>query len=498
MVVVASPWNFPYAIPAGGVLAALMAGNTVILKPPPETRQTAWLLANQCWRAGIPTDVLQYVACPDDEVGRHLITHDDVATVVLTGSYATARQFLDWKPQLRLLAETSGKNAIVVTEAADVDAAIRDVVRSAFGHAGQKCSAASLLILTAAVYDDGEFLPRLAGRRAQRSRRRSGRPGDDHGAADRRAVRDAAAAASPSSTRASDGSSSLASGSVAEPGEDGEAITSRRWTPGVRLGVAEGSWFHQTECFGPVLGVMRADDLAHAVRLQNGTPFGLTGGIHSLADDEISYWLDHVEVGNAYVNRHITGAVVRRQPFGGWKRSSMGGAPKAGGPHYVHALLLPVAAPVDVDAATENYRQAWREHFAEAHDATGLRSESNVLRHLPVAGVVVRAGDDTPRGAVEAATAAAQQCGVALTVSSVAGESEDALATRLATLGATRLRALTAIGDELAAACHALDIAIDRAPVSADAMLELPHWLREQAISETMHRYGLIRRRLVS
>ena len=158
----ASPWNFPYAIPAGGVLAALMAGNTVILKPPPETRQTAWLLANQCWRAGVPRDVLQYIACPDDEVGQRLITHDDVATVVLTGSYATAQLFLGWKPRLRLLAETSGKNAIIVTEAADMDAAIRDVVRSAFGHAGQKCSAASLLILTAPVYDDDEFLPRLA------------------------------------------------------------------------------------------------------------------------------------------------------------------------------------------------------------------------------------------------------------------------------------------------------------------------------------------------
>jgi RHH-type proline utilization regulon transcriptional repressor/proline dehydrogenase/delta 1-pyrroline-5-carboxylate dehydrogenase len=497
VVVVASPWNFPYAIPAGGVLAALMAGNTVILKPPPETRQTAWLLANQCWRAGIPTDVLQYVACPDDDVGRHLITHDDVATVVLTGSYATARQFLDWKPQLRLLAETSGKNAIVVTESADVDAVIRDVVRSAFGHAGQKCSAASLLILTAAVYDEGQFLPRLAA--AVRSVR--------VGEADDPATIMAPLIEAPSETLLR-GLTVLEPGEQwlveprerfgPEPGEDGEAITSRRWTPGVRLGVAEGSWFHQTECFGPVLGVMRADDLAHAVRLQNGTPFGLTGGIHSLADDEISYWLDHVEVGNAYVNRHITGAVVRRQPFGGWKRSSMGGAPKAGGPHYVHALLLPVAAPVDVDAATENYRQAWPEHFAEAHDATGLRSESNVMRHLRVAGVVVRAGDETPRGAVDAATAAAQQCGVALTVSSVASESEDALATRLATLGATRLRALTAIGDEVAAACHALDIAIDRAPVSADAMLELPHWLREQAISETMHRYGLIRRRLMS
>jgi RHH-type proline utilization regulon transcriptional repressor/proline dehydrogenase/delta 1-pyrroline-5-carboxylate dehydrogenase len=496
VVVVASPWNFPYAIPAGGVLGALMAGNTVILKPPPETRQTAWLLANQCWRAGVPSEVLQYVACPDDEAGKRLITHDDVATVVLTGSYATARRFLDWKPRLRLLAETSGKNAIVVTEAADADAAIRDVVRSAFGHAGQKCSAASLLILTAAVHDDAEFLPRLAA--AVRSVR--------VGEADDPATIMAPLIDAPSETLLR-GLTNLESGErwLVEPRErfapepqDGDVITSRRWTPGVRVGVIEGSWFHQTECFGPVLGVMRADDLAEAVRLQNGTPFGLTGGIHSLADDEIDYWLDHVEVGNAYVNRHITGAIVRRQPFGGWKRSSIGGAPKAGGPHYVHALLRPAATPVDVDAATESYRTSWQDTFAEAHDASGLHSESNVLRHLPIAGVVVRAGDDTPPGAVEAATAAARQCDVPLTVSHAAGESEDALAARLAGVGATRLRAVTDIGDGLAAACHALDIAVDRAPVSADGMLELPHWLREQAISVTTHRYGLIRRRLVS
>ena len=98
MVVVASPWNFPYAIPAGGVLAALVAGNAVILKPAPETAPTAWLLAEQCWRAGVPRDVLQFVACPDDEVGRRLVTHPDVDAVVLTGAYDTARLFLDWKP----------------------------------------------------------------------------------------------------------------------------------------------------------------------------------------------------------------------------------------------------------------------------------------------------------------------------------------------------------------------------------------------------------------
>ncbi len=492
VVVVASPWNFPYAIPAGGVFAALMAGNTVILKPPPETRQTAWLLVNQCWRAGVPRDVLQFIACPDDEVGRRLITHDHVATVVLTGSYDTAKLFLGWKPQLRLLAETSGKNAIVVTEAADMDAAIRDVVRSAFGHAGQKCSAASLLILTAPVYDGDEFLPRLAA--AVRSVR--------VGAAGDPATMMAPLIAAPSDPLLR-GLTVLDGGEhwLVEPrerpgsrhGDDAEATMSRCWTPGVRVGVMEGSWFHQTECFGPVLGVMRADDLAHAVRLQNGTPFGLTGGVQSLDDAEIRYWLDHVEVGNAYVNRHITGAIVRRQPFGGWKRSSIGGAPKAGGPHYVHALLRSVPVAIEVAAATTSYAVAWNEQFATGHDATGLRSEANVLRHLPVAGVVVvRVGDDTPDGAEEAATTAARQCGVVAIVSDARTESEPDLAARLGSLGVVRLRALTDVGDQLAAACHRLDVAVDRSPVSADGSIELPRWLREQAISRTLHRYGSV------
>ena len=162
VVLVASPWNFPYAIPAGGVCAALAAGNAVILKPAPEVREVALELAQQLWRAGVPTDALQFVACPDDEVGRRLVTHDDVATVVLTGAYETAQLFRSWKPSIRVLAETSGKNAMVITAAADEDAAIRDLVRSAFGHAGQKCSAASLAIIEASVYDDPSFHARLA------------------------------------------------------------------------------------------------------------------------------------------------------------------------------------------------------------------------------------------------------------------------------------------------------------------------------------------------
>ena len=146
-VLITPPWNFPHAIPCGGILAALAAGNTVILKPAPETVLTAWVMVNSLWDAGVPHEVLQFLACPDNEVGRSLVTDPRTGAVVLTGAYETARMFLSWKPELRLYAETSGKNALVITAAADPDLAVKDLVKSAFGHSGQKCSAASMAIV---------------------------------------------------------------------------------------------------------------------------------------------------------------------------------------------------------------------------------------------------------------------------------------------------------------------------------------------------------------
>ena len=324
VVLVAGPWNFPTAIPTNGVVAALAAGNAVILKPAPEAVATAAELVRHVHEAGVPDDVVQLVRCPDDEVGRHLVTHPGVDAVVLTGSYDTARLFLGWRPDLRLLAETSGKNALVITQTADIDLALRDLVRSAFGHAGQKCSAASLAIVEAPLYDDPHFRRRLAD--AVRSLRVG--PPTDLASMVGPVIAEPSgplAVRSPSSTTASPGWSSRA----------GSTTTSRLWSPGVRIGVRPGSWFHQTECFGPVLGVMRADDLDHAIELQNAVAYGLTGGLHSLDEREIERWLDRVEVGNAYVNRHTTGAIVRRQPFGGWKRSSVGRGAKTGGPDDV-------------------------------------------------------------------------------------------------------------------------------------------------------------------
>ena len=158
--VITPPWNFPLAIAAGGTLASLMAGNAVILKQPMETPWVAHRFAELCWQAGLPEDVLQLCFC-EDEVGSRLIRDPRTTQVVLTGGTATAKLFWSMRPDLQLFAETGGKNAIIVSAMADRDQAIADAVHSAFGHAGQKCSAASLLICEAEIYDDPKFLQQL-------------------------------------------------------------------------------------------------------------------------------------------------------------------------------------------------------------------------------------------------------------------------------------------------------------------------------------------------
>lgn len=469
VVLVASPWNFPYAIPAGGVLAALAAGNAVILKPAPEVRAVGLELAEQLWRAGVPRDLVQLVATPDDEVGRRLVTHEHVDTVVLTGAYETAQMFRSWKPSIRILAETSGKDAMVITAAADEDAAIKDLVKSAFGHAGQKCSAASLAIVEDDVYDEPGFLPRLAA--AVRSVR--------VGPATDLATMMGPLVGPPSEKL-------LRALTVLEPGE--EWLVEPRcldeatnlWSPGVRIGVQEGSWFHRTECFGPVLGVMRARDLDHAIQLQNATPFGLTGGIQSLDEAEVARWLERVEVGNAYVNRHITGAVVQRQPFGGWKRSSVGCGPKAGGPFYVEALGTWSISTTQVSPPSEaEFRRVWEHQFAVDRDPSALACERNVLRHRPLPSVGLYVAPDATPEALALAQLAARVAGVRAEI-----------AVNPATRTVERVRVIGSIDDEHLARCHAAGVEVDRVQPVADPLVELRRWVREQAVSTTRHRHG--------
>ena len=506
VIAVVPPWNFPVAIPAGGVLAALAAGNGVIFKPAPEVPRCAEIIWEAMLDAGIPSDLVHYLRVPDNEVGRHLITHVDA--VILTGSYDTADLFKSWKPDLRLFAETSGKNALVVTPNADLDLAAADLVASAFGHAGQKCSAASLAILVGSVYESERFRRQIVD------------------AAQSLIVGEASHPATDMTPLAAELSDRLERAfSVLDTGEswllEPRHLGGRLWMPGIKDGVREGSWYHQTECFGPVLGLMRADSLDHALDLQNGVPFGLTAGIHSLDAGELDHWTSRVEAGNAYLNRHITGAIVRRQPFGGWKRSSVGPGAKAGGPNYVAQLgYWSDAGDIPTQTATPGARVArlasgfesdwlrtalasdefwWDHEFSVEHDPSGLAVESNVFRYRPRPEIVVRAPEGVDGIATVRVVAAAVRAGTPVRVSSatpleidvdVIVESDAAFAASLPSLTGTRVRHIGPAPTALAATAWDAGVDLLAGPVLQSGRLEmLPH-LREQAVSRTRHRFG--------
>ncbi len=499
VVTVVPPWNFPVAIPAGGVLSALAAGNSVAFKPAPQTPRCAEIVAECCWAAGVPDDALQFIRVPDDDLGRHLITASE--TIVLTGAYETAELFRSWKPELRILAETSGKNAIVVTPHADLDLAVADLAYSAFGHAGQKCSAASLGICVGDVYRSERFRRQLIDAVTSLTVG----PAEDLSTDMTPTIEVPSGKLARGLTVLDDGEEWLV-----EPrridGDDGVVM----WSPGVRLGVKPGSWFHQTECFGPVLGLMAAADLDEALAIQNSTPFGLTGGIHSLDPGEIDEWTERVEIGNAYINRTITGAIVQRQPFGGWKRSSIGPGAKAGGPNYVAQLgrwaeedeAGPGARSDQwLAAAQASDDHWWATEFAVEHDETGLFCESNVFRYRPLERVAVRVERSANGTAAHAEAevelarvlAAAQRCGVPTVVSDSDVESAADFSARLGPLsdqGVTRIRVIGRAPSGLVAAGAAAGIHVADDPVTANGRIELLHYLREQAVSRTLHRYG--------
>ena len=490
-IVVTPPWNFPFAIPAGGVLAALAAGNTVILKPAPQTVETARVIVELCLAAGVPDDVVQFVPAGDDDAGRRSVTHPDVAAVILTGAHGTARMFHSWRPDLRLHAETSGKNALVISAAADVDEAVADLVASAFGHAGQKCSAASLAIVEAPLHDDPRFLERI---RDAAATLRVG-PADDR-------ATDVGPLIEPPGPVLERALTELDAGERWLLRPECRSTDRRLWTPGIRVGVRPGSWFAGTECFGPVLGIMRARDLDHAVELQNGTDFGLTAGLHSLDPAEISHWVERVEAGNLYVNRGITGAIVQRQPFGGWKRSVVGPTAKAGGPNYVATLMRWTDDTDDTDDADdtdrigERFASWWRTVGSAEHDATGLTVERNVFRYRPLpGGVAVRFGPLATSRHRRVVEAAVRTVGARLVVSEAAEEPAAEFAGRVTDLGVDRYRAIgLPIEADVAEACHRAAVSVDDAAPVGGPEIELPRWLREQAVSVTMHRHGRVYR----
>lgn len=472
LIAVIPPWNFPTAIPAGGALAALASGNAAILKPAPETPRCAELVAEACWAAGVPTDVLQFMRTPDNEVGRRLV--ETVDAVILTGSTETADLFRSWNPDMKLFAETSGKNALIVTSSADLDLAVQDLVASAFGHAGQKCSAASLAILVGDVATSERFRRQLSD------------------AVESLSVGSSLDLETEVAPLVGEGNDRLTR--AAEQLDEGE-----RWlvkpqrldggvlTPGVRDGVRPGSWFHRTECFGPILGLMAADNLDEAIDIANTSQFGLTGGIHTLDPEEVGRWAERIEVGNGYVNRPITGAIVQRQPFGGWKRSSVGPGAKAGGPNYLMQLGT-WASTYD----TDDYQAIWESHFSKAHDETELFCEANVFRYRTRSRVGLRIGANADQTEVQRFRRAAEVAGVALEVSQAgANEDDNPWFDQMSSAGVENVRFVGAVADpQVATAAAAAGINLVTGPVTPAGRVELQCFVKEQALSVTLHRFG--------
>ncbi len=337
VVVVIPPWNFPLAIPCGMTAAALVAGNTVILKPAEQSPVMGYKLFEAFREAGLPPGVLHFVPGKGEDVGQALVDDPRVDVIAFTGSKQVGleinRRSAEVKPGQhhvkRVIAEMGGKNALIIDADADLDEAVVGVLQSAFGYSGQKCSACSRVIVLEGVYD--AFVARLAD--AARSVP-VGPPQDPEtvvcpviDADARERVERYARIAAQEGRIVFEGDAAR----VRRPGPLRRPPDRRRRRP--RRPVA------QEEIFGPILAVLRAADLDDALRIAEATPYALTGGLYSRSPANIDKVKRRLRVGNVYINRPITGALVDRQPFGGFKLSGIGGA-KAGGTEYLGEFLL--------------------------------------------------------------------------------------------------------------------------------------------------------------
>ncbi len=329
-----SPWNFPFAIATGMTVAALATGNCTLLKPAETSTVIAAKIAEILVEAGIPRGVFQFIPGKGSVVGAYLVKHPDIQLIAFTGSrevgcriYTDASVVQPGQKHLkRVIAEMGGKNAIIVDESADLDQAVAGTVFSAFGYTGQKCSACSRVIVLDSVYD--QFMERFV--EATRSL--------NIGQAD------------DPSTQIGPVIDATAQGRIKEYIEKGK----QEGKLTLEMPVPEGGYFvsptiigeiasnaiiAQEEIFGPVVAVIRVKTFDEALSVANGTDYALTGGLYSRTPDHIEQAAQEFEVGNLYINRSITGAIVARQPFGGFKLSGVGS--KAGGPDYLLQFLEP-------------------------------------------------------------------------------------------------------------------------------------------------------------
>ena len=530
---VISPWNFPVAIPTGGVAAALAAGNTVLLKPASDAVLCSALLCECLWAAGVSKKTLQFVPCTGATAGEVLIPHEGVDFVIFTGGEDTAFKMLEKKPELFLSAETGGKDATIVTSMADKDQAIKNVVAAAFNNSGQKCSATSLLVLEEEVYRDQAFHETLV-----------------------------------------DAAVSLEVGSVWDfknrigtlsnlPGEKlNHALThlddEERWllsptikennpfmlVPSIRKGTKVGDYCHTNELFGPVLSIMQAMDLEDGINIVNATGYGLTSGLESLDKREQEIWKETLKAGNLYINRSTTGAIVLRQPFGGMGKSAIGSGRKAGGFNYCaqfmhiqsngsmlyksthHPRVERLHAMLDGERyflshiqksiqIASHFASFLYDEFLQEHDYVNIRGESNHIRYLNVQSILLRFEEEDSLVEMLVSIVAAKMADANVLISlpknltnehmlwlqkkvSILIDVEDQIIQHDSDLLLSAIKDVQRVRflrpEHVTKAFHEEavkeSVHIASAPFVAHGRIELMHYFLEQSISNSYHRYG--------
>jgi RHH-type proline utilization regulon transcriptional repressor/proline dehydrogenase/delta 1-pyrroline-5-carboxylate dehydrogenase len=521
IIMVIPPWNFPLAIPVGGVAAALSGGNTVLLKPATVALPVAWAFARCFWDAGVPKDALQ-VVCPAERASlSYLTAHPSVKHIILTGGTDTAFRLLKNSPRTPLSAETGGKNTIIITANADQDHAILNTVASAFGNAGQKCSACSLLLVDKKTYNNESFRAKL--KDAVTSLRTG-------------SVWDTMNYVGPMIDNANEKLQYAID--HLEEGESWlvapEFVDEKKYIlkPSVKWGVKPSGYTFKNELFAPLLSVVCIDDLKQGIEYANASEYGLTAGLQSLNEEEQTLWKNSIEAGNLYINRGITGAIVSRQPFGGMKRSAFGGGIKAGGPNYVSCFVefteneLPEAELPTVwselvpdkkgknrlNAARANYQKAWQDTFSQAKDRSLIYGEENIFRYLPLKSLGFRVRENDRPEDVLLVLIAAGTTGTPLSVSLSETDANRERIEKAAgylqnirlvvqseadfLAGMDQYERIRTVSSALPDAFYlkAAELGKHIAPNQplVEGSLELLHYLKEQSIAYEYHRYGSI------
>lgn len=335
--VVIAPWNFPLAIATGMTAAALAAGNAVVFKPSGDSPIVGAIMVDVLNKAGLPPAVLNFLPGPGGEIGDPLVSHPDVDLIAFTGSREVGLRInrlagdtrKGQRGIKRVIAEMGGKNAIIIAEDADLDAAAEGTVISAYGYQGQKCSACSRVIVLEKVYD--QFLEMLV----ERTSRITIGPAEDPDAFFGPLINEAARKKVLRYIETGKKEGRLVfQRDVASLEKEGYFVG-----PVVFADVPPRAAIAQEEIFGPVLSVIRAKDIDEAINIANDSDYALTGGLYCRSREIIESVTREFKVGNLYINRRISGSVVNRQPFGGFKMSGIGS--KAGGPDYLRQFLIP-------------------------------------------------------------------------------------------------------------------------------------------------------------